>query len=41
MRKVFICFHYSDQELKDLVEKMKRLQERELRKSFPMTFGDL
>ncbi|MGD0818223.1 MAG: hypothetical protein ABR986_07475 [Methanomassiliicoccales archaeon] len=36
-----ICFHYTDQELKDLVEKMKHLHERELRKSFPMTFGDL
>ncbi len=36
-----ICFHYSDQELKDLVEKMKRQQERELYKSFPMTFGEL
>ena len=36
-----ICFHYTDQELKDLVEKMKRQQERELYKSFPMTFGEL
>ena len=36
-----ICFHYSDQELKDLVVKMRKLQERELYKSFPMTFGKL
>jgi hypothetical protein len=36
-----ICFHYSDQELKDLVVKMKKLQDRELYKSFPMTFGEL
>ena len=36
-----ICFHYSDEELKELVVKMKRLQERELYKSFPMTFGKL
>jgi hypothetical protein len=36
-----ICYNYSDQELNALVEKMKRLQDRELRKSFPMTFGDI
>jgi hypothetical protein len=36
-----ICFHYTDQELKDLVVRMNKLQERELYKSFPMTFGDL
>jgi hypothetical protein len=36
-----ICFNYSEQDLNALVEKMKRLQERELRKSFPMTFGDI
>lgn len=36
-----ISFHYTDQELKDLVVKMRKLQERELYKSFPMTFGEL
>ena len=36
-----VGFHYSEQELKDLVDKMRRQQERELRKSFPMTFGDI
>lgn len=36
-----ICFHYSDADLKELVEKMRRQQERELYKSFPMTFGKL
>jgi hypothetical protein len=36
-----ICFHFSDQELKELAEKMKRQQDRELYKQFPMTFGEL
>jgi hypothetical protein len=36
-----IHFHFNDQELKELVEKTKRQQERELYKQFPMTFGEL
>jgi transcription initiation factor IIE alpha subunit len=36
-----VSFHYSDQELKGLVEKIKRQQQRELYKQFPMTFGEL
>ena len=36
-----ICFNYKEEDLKALVEKMKRLQERELYKAFPMTFGEL
>ncbi len=36
-----ISFNYTDQELRDLVAKMRRMQERELYKSFPMTFGKL
>jgi hypothetical protein len=38
---VDICFNYKEEDLKALVEKMKRLQERELYKAFPMTFGEL
>ena len=36
-----ICFNYKEDDLKALVEKLKRMQERELYKAFPMTFGEL
>jgi hypothetical protein len=36
-----ISFHYTEEELKALVVKMRKMQERELYKSFPMTFGEL
>ena len=36
-----LCFNYTDEQLKALSEKNKRMQERELYKSFPMTFGEL
>ena len=36
-----LCFNYSDEELKVLAEKNRKMQDRELYKSFPMTFGEL